>query len=65
MASKTLVTGGCGFIGRAVTDELLRNGYEVRVLDSLVPQVHGEEPPERCGVNENPPPRAAEGGGVS
>jgi dTDP-L-rhamnose 4-epimerase len=42
-----LVTGGAGFIGRAVTKELLRRGNEVRVLDSLIEQVHGDrERPE-------------------
>lgn len=37
-----LITGGCGFIGRYVTEELLEQGYKVRVLDSLIDQVHGE-----------------------
>jgi dTDP-L-rhamnose 4-epimerase len=37
-----LVTGGCGFIGRYVTQELLNHGYSVRVLDSLIDQVHGD-----------------------
>ncbi len=42
-----LITGGAGFIGRFVTDELLARGHRVRVLDSLIEQVHGdvERPP--------------------
>ncbi len=37
-----LITGGAGFIGRFVADELLARGNIVRVLDSLIEQVHGE-----------------------
>jgi dTDP-L-rhamnose 4-epimerase len=38
-----LITGGAGFIGAHVANELLEHGYHVRALDSLVPQVHGAD----------------------
>jgi dTDP-L-rhamnose 4-epimerase len=47
VAGTILITGGAGFIGSHLADELLRNGYRVRALDSLVEQVHGDaERPE-------------------
>jgi len=33
--NRILVTGGCGFIGYALTKQLLQKGYEVDVIDNL------------------------------
>jgi dTDP-L-rhamnose 4-epimerase len=38
--TRVLITGGAGFVGSHLADELLAHGYEVRALDNLSPQVH-------------------------
>jgi dTDP-L-rhamnose 4-epimerase len=40
MPRHILITGGAGFIGSHLADELLSAGYRVRALDSLESQVH-------------------------
>jgi dTDP-L-rhamnose 4-epimerase len=41
MSKTILITGGAGFIGAHLANELLAHGYRVRALDALLPQVHG------------------------
>lgn len=48
MAERILITGGAGFIGSFLTDHFLARGDEVRVLDSLDPQVHPSGRPAWC-----------------
>ncbi|MDQ3632576.1 MAG: NAD-dependent epimerase/dehydratase family protein [Actinomycetota bacterium] len=41
---RVLVTGGAGFIGSHVADQLLAEGHEVRILDNLHPAAHAGPP---------------------
>ena len=42
MPKRVLITGGAGFVGSFIADELLAHGYRVRALDVLDAQVHGD-----------------------
>ena len=50
---KILITGGAGFIGSNLSLRLLEKGYQVTVLDNLLPQVHGENPEEESPLFQN------------
>lgn len=41
-SKQILITGGAGFIGSHLADQFIEQGHRVRVLDCLLPQVHGE-----------------------
>jgi dTDP-L-rhamnose 4-epimerase len=43
MGKHVLITGGAGFIGSHLADQLLAEGHFVRALDNLSPQVHGPD----------------------
>lgn len=40
---RIIVTGGAGFIGSHLADDLIKQGHEVKIYDNLQPQVHGEK----------------------
>ena len=47
---RVLVTGGAGFIGTHVRAALAADGHDLRVLDSLRPDVHRGTPPTFAGL---------------
>jgi dTDP-L-rhamnose 4-epimerase len=52
MNKHILITGGAGFIGSHLVDELKLHGYRIRVLDALVPQVHGAHAKRPAYLND-------------
>lgn len=46
MSEKVLITGGAGFVGSHLADELLEAGYDVRIFDNLEDQVHRGHRPD-------------------
>lgn len=48
---RALVTGGAGFIGSHLVDRFLREGYDVRIVDSLDSRVHPQGLPRHLARN--------------
>lgn len=41
MMNRILITGGAGFIGSKLATSMIKNGYEVTILDNMSEQIHG------------------------
>ncbi|MDC1292410.1 NAD-dependent epimerase/dehydratase family protein [Amylibacter sp.] len=46
-----LILGGAGFIGKNLTKSILKDNCNVRILDILAPQIHGNVPNEMDWLN--------------
>jgi dTDP-L-rhamnose 4-epimerase len=40
---KVLITGGAGFIGSNVAKVLVKEGFQITILDNFLPQIHGDK----------------------
>jgi dTDP-L-rhamnose 4-epimerase len=47
---RVVVTGGAGFIGSHIVDQLVASGHDVVVVDDLDPAAHDGEPAGLCGA---------------
>lgn len=43
MSELVLITGGAGFIGSALSRNLLGKGFKIRILDNFSPQIHSSD----------------------
>lgn len=43
---RVLITGGSGVVGSHIADRLVAEGHELLVLNALLPQAHGDGPPQ-------------------
>ncbi len=53
MKKNVLITGGAGFIGSFLADELIKQGHNVILFDNLEPQVHQGNVPEYINKRAN------------
>jgi dTDP-L-rhamnose 4-epimerase len=50
---KVLVTGGAGFVGSFLCEELHKSGYDIRIFDNFEPQVHSGAQGNLCSLLPN------------
>lgn len=56
VSHNVLITGGAGFIGSRLARRFVEHDHRVRVLDNLIPQVHGDDPVRTSALVRSLPP---------